>query len=609
MKKFLIRPSLNYGESPDGYALRLGEANGIGFTIVQALGYCFDEATLDDWGCVPQDMHSVIREYIRGIEKVSTEDEPAWRRTTTKYCAACLQEAPYWRVAWDLQFVEACPVHHCWLLDTCPGCDHTVSLNRNRLLQCDCGCDYRVGRVVRCGDADIRLANDLEAALCRSESGPFARAHSFLSTNQLQQLVLAFGCYGGRDIQRFPQKIIDLDVDFSSWPISTLAAQVLSGWPESFQTLLSQIRRKYSVTNRNGLPHTFGYIYRHIFKKFCSTEFAFVRHEFTLYLRRHWSGGIGLRNRLLTADAFERPSWIPASKACHRLSISQQALLRLVEDNSFALELQLGPRGRKFWSVKADEIEILRSQLSNSVTLTEAVKMLGISKRRLSAVLTWLVPSLSQNRSAGHRWIIPKTVLEDILHVRNKTLAISVACDEHVTLDGVLRYWKLSNRSVALLLRAIVEGEIVPAGVVGLDPGLGGLVFMRSELSHWYNSTQRWVERSYSVPEAARILHLKQEVVYSLVRNGHLQSHSTLTRHRRISLVTDAAIAMFRSSYVLCRDLAVPLNTSSTLITKKLLSKGVSPVCGPGLDDCRQILFRRNAELQEVLVAITRNKS
>ncbi len=60
-----------------------------------------------------------------------------------KYCAACLQEKPYYRLLWNHEFYCVCHIHKTILIDTCPGCENLIDWENNKICQCRCSYDLR----------------------------------------------------------------------------------------------------------------------------------------------------------------------------------------------------------------------------------------------------------------------------------------------------------------------------------------------------------------------------------------------------------------------------------------------------------------------------------
>lgn len=94
--------------------------------------------------------------------------------------------------------------------------------------------------------------------------------------------------------------------------------------------------------------------------------------------------------------------------------------------------------------------------------------------------------------------------------------------------------------------------------------------------------------------EAAAVMQVKQEVVYSLVRSKLLCAELKKIGRRPALWVTRDELQRFATTFIFGRDLAKALSTSSRSLASKLKDLGVEPVAGPGIDTCRQLVFRRS---------------
>ena len=98
-----------------------------------------------------------------------------------------------------------------------------------------------------------------------------------------------------------------------------------------------------------------------------------------------------------------------------------------------------------------------------------------------------------------------------------------------------------------------------------------------------------------TIPEVATKMEVKQEVAYALVRSELLGSAARRVGRRAEQRVSSLNLHEFGLRYVFCRDLALKLGRSSRAASAFLASEGVMPVAGPGIDDCRQLVFSRAA--------------
>lgn len=164
-----------------------------------------------------------------------------------------------------------------------------------------------------------------------------------------------------------------------------------------------------------------------------------------------------------------------------------------------------------------------------------------------------------------------------------------------VALGHLIRYWPWTNEQIGLLLVDILNGDLVPAGVLKSGKGVGTLMLHVHDLDHWFAGKQREPCAELTIPDIALRMEIKQEVVYALVRSGLLQSSSRKVGRRTEQRVKALILEEFEQRYILGRDIAQLLGRSPRAVAEFLLADGVQPVAGPGVDKCRQNVFQRDA--------------
>jgi hypothetical protein len=66
------------------------------------------------------------------------------------------------------------------------------------------------------------------------------------------------------------------------------------------------------------------------------------------------------------------------------------------------------------------------------------------------------------------------------------------------------------------------------------------------------------------------------------------------------------SLATFEKQFIFCNDVATRFGRSSRAVASFLKKQGVHPVAGPGVDDCRQLLFDRiSVDVAMTLLAST----
>lgn len=71
-----------------------------------------------------------------------------------RYCPICLGESAYLKKLWVLKPIYACPIHLCFLIDSCPNCENPIT-SKAGVQNCSC-CGYELDK------APIREANSIE---------------------------------------------------------------------------------------------------------------------------------------------------------------------------------------------------------------------------------------------------------------------------------------------------------------------------------------------------------------------------------------------------------------------------------------------------------------
>jgi hypothetical protein len=171
-----------------------------------------------------------------------------------------------------------------------------------------------------------------------------------------------------------------------------------------------------------------------------------------------------------------------------------------------------------------------------------------------------------------------------------------------VSLRKAARDWHLNALEFCALVQAVRRGELVASRIEAGASALGVLMLDVNAAKALVAAMRRRTLPTMSVNEAARMLGLKQQVVYGLVRTGLLQSHvdsadrrceatkDGLKKSRSARRVHSDDIARFHITYVALAEIARGCKQGprawmqgSTLV----------PVCGPTLNGVRQYFYRR----------------
>lgn len=574
----LVHPSRESDEGPSGYRYRLAFANALSFN---------DLKNLESTGEVGA---------FTAVEKESVPGPgffDPWIRRYSRCCPSCLDTRGFWKIGWEVLFADACPTCANWLIDTCGACGISLNWYRAHIHKCDCGHFLASEASSSAPQAVVKLSRTLQNVALGLTS-PDLPIFDGLRLEQCGRLIRLLGSYGSGGGSRLLQKIDRVDSLRVSWPITTMAAEILDVWPSNFYRLLDNLRRQNDHEPHGKLSKAFQGFYAALYKGFRDSQFAFLRTEFENYLSQHWTGAIGKRNRRIDESVLKTLSWIPANQAIRLLGISRRRLTDLIQEGKLRGEQRLTPANRNFIVVLRSDVEKLAATLDDGISLVDAALRLGFSRQRLLALLPIICPEAKKLGAQGCPWAIPVTWVEAWEKLIQSQVPIRQVNSETVTFDHLLRYWPWTDDQIGDLLGAVFTTEMVPIGAFKATSGIGNLVFKVERLQQWFSAKQNVPCAEVTIPELALRIGIKQEVAYSLVRSGLMPATVRKAGRRNEQRVKVTSLEQFENSYIFGRDVAKLLGRSPRAVAEFLLSDDVRPAAGPGVDHCRQLVFRRN---------------
>ena len=593
MSPFLRHPHLIYGEGSQGFILRLANANGLDRAGLKGNAFFFHDEVLRRYHCLPKkEEDTSLAEYALRVTQICEQTPQIWNVGRCRCCPQCLREKAFWRIGWEHYFFDVCPIHHCWLIDSCDHCGAPITWRRRDLLQCDCGYFYASSRASEAPVSSISLARGLMAKISQPDAACALPSFNGLNLEQSLRLIRLLGSYGQAQISQMPQKIQNVGSMDVSWQITSTAAEIMSQWPGSFERILHTMLDRTGESAGQRFPRRFGFFYSLLYRRFADVEFAHLRAAFENFVAAHWHGPIAKRNKRLSASMLERATWIPANHARQKLQVSSSRLAELVRSGAIVGEQRISGSGRRFLVVHKDSIKALLPQLTDEVDLSTASEMLGLTRARLRSVLPQLFPQARKIEGDANRWAISSVSVTEFLRACDAP-TITQLDECQVSMDHILRFWCVSKTEVAVLLNAVGNGSLKPIGVTRSGIGVSGAVFNTTQARCFIKADRKEQRDRWTIPEISYMLAVKQEVAYFLVRNGLLQSTSQVVGRRDVCIVDREALTRFRAHYIFARDLAKLINTSSRSLQAKLAALDVRPVESPRLEICRQLIFEK----------------
>lgn len=605
----LARPFPQREEGPQGYLLRLAEANFLTVRDLEQLNIRFDLVNLQRNQLMPKlALDPQLHAHVERINALADKIGRSWNRQQARWCVHCLSELPIWRASWELLFYDACSQHGVWLVDQCSSCGSAVRWNRPHLLRCPCGADLREEISRACPDAVGQLSAILASSLLAkplddASEIPVLRG---MSVVDIQRLIRFLGgsldsAAGSRPLKRYRAGRMDV-----SWPVTSMAAEILRDWPNAFHTSLSRLPESAEGQK----PRLGGFFHRvshYIYHGLRGQTFDPVRLAFELWLAEHWKGGLNRRNRRLSADLLAQVQWIPGGVAAERLGISMARLGHFIREGLLDGEEWMGTTGRRFLVVRRDQLDQISTQIASEMTMGAAIEVLGIGKVRMQRVLRLLFPTARRtSEKLFLPWCVPRGEVEALLTIGSHLQLVAIPDEDQVSFAHVLKYWNWNADEIVALVEEVKSGGMVPAALIDSARGISRWVFESGRLRAWVLGHNRSRANWVSIPELANILEVKQQVAYWLTQNRLIPAEKLGTLKGVGSRVRRSDIDLFRKDYIFGREIAAILGRSSKKIMMMLREYGIYPVRGhSGEPWCRQLVYSRNDEIQRFLSQVT----
>lgn len=594
----LVRPFPGRHEGPLGYLLRLAEANCMSTAELSRLGIRYDPGCLARQRLLPElaldaDLHAHV---VRMTNWLDTKGR-IWNARHARFCPHCLAEDPIWRAGWELYFHDVCPRHGVWLVDQCSSCCQPVRWRRDSLLRCQCGSDLRAETPGTAPDHLRRLSAILEAKLLgRVELNPLP-PFAELDVDQVQRLVRYLGGYMDPLSNPKPLKLRNAGRLEVSWPISSLAAEILFDWPHALHRTLDRLQAA-SAGEKNGLKGLFRQAYLYLYKGLKEGAYNPVRDAFEAWLAENWKGLVARRNRRLAVELLEKVRWIPGSVAAEALGISMARLRLLIREGKLEGEESFSTSGRRYTVVRRDQLDTIRLQLAGEMTMAEAMELLGVGKVRMQRILRLLFPSARRiNDKAYLPWCVPRSEVEALLALGAHLPVIGISDEHQVSLGHIFKYWNWDGDEIVALVEAVKAGTIVPQALLDNARGISRWIFDVAPLRALHKGMNSGRTNWVSIPEMARILGVKQQVAYWLTHHGFVRAERLGSLKDVGSRVRREEIERFRQEHIFGREIAAILGRSSLKVMRMLAEQGIHPLRGHGAEPCRQLVYARNHEI------------
>jgi hypothetical protein len=394
------------------------------------------------------------------------------------------------------------------------------------------------------------------------------------------------------------------------------AWEVFENWPNNYFSFLEWRREQTTKSQAvRGLRKDFSEYKTALYKQLGATELKFIQSSFEEYLATQWDGGYIGHLKRLSYTLRCSGKYASRRESKDLLKVSVDGIDKLISINSLKAVVRQQGKSRLILIDRAS-LQAFKRELEQSLYLKQVEYLLGVSHKRILELVHYklLNPLRGPTVDGCSDWRFSEEEVKGLLSKIEKKVKLEAAMRDNNTINLLMALRKLNrvNVKIAQVIRAILDGEIVPCGK-GEKTGLASFLFAKNLLDHYANEQRRsQIGQMFCATEAAKRLGVTRDAIYFLTRKGILSSQQRTGKGASELLISKEYLECFEASYLLPAKVATRLGTISGFLTGLLIAKGVQPISGPKVDGGRQYVFKKSdlAGMNvEELIAASKSKA
>jgi hypothetical protein len=237
----------------------------------------------------------------------------------------------------------------------------------------------------------------------------------------------------------------------------------------------------------------FGNFYRHLFRVLPRSEYGFMHDVFERFVIEDWPGLIRGQHRYFSAAVLQNSHWMTANEAERTAHTTGGRILDLVNqgqvDGMFLSVRRSGSR-TECWIRRESLnrwIAARDMELARYMPRPEAIRALGLQHAtivRVAAAGAMRYVEAPERNFPGFFLLLREDVME-IKHAFEKhavPLKDYSRPGELIALHHAMKNYLGCDSGLASVIRAVVDGSLVPAGYTNRFPGITGYLFLSDDL-------------------------------------------------------------------------------------------------------------------------------
>ncbi|HYM74853.1 MAG TPA: hypothetical protein VE377_02655 [Candidatus Dormibacteraeota bacterium] len=331
----------------------------------------------------------------------------------------------------------------------------------------------------------------------------------------------------------------------------------------------------------------FGNFYRHLFRVLPRSEFGFLHDAFERFVVEDWPGLIRGQHRYFSSAVRRSSHWVAANEA-ERIACTTSTRIWDLTRQGQVEAIFLNVRGRE----SRTECWIRRESLNQWIAARDAELAPYIPRPEAERALGLKNFTLATVAAAGAiRYVIgPERnfparcfffLREDVMMIKDAFEKYSAPVTaysrpgEFIALRHAMKNYLGRDSGLAAVIRAVVDGSLVPIGYTNRFRGITGYLFLSKDLRKYRPLPGMTVhpEGVVTYGEAAAVLGVATPVIRGLVAEGIL--HITAEYRNGFSKLLPAAdVQRFAAGYVATSVLAKRFHLDSGSLARYLKESG-----------------------------------
>jgi len=343
----------------------------------------------------------------------------------------------------------------------------------------------------------------------------------------------------------------------------------------------------------------FGNFYRHLFRVLPRSEFGFLHDVFERFVIEDWPGLIRGQHRYFSAAVRRSSQWVTANAAeviAHTASGPIWDLAHQGQIDAIFLNVRRGGSRTECWIRRASLnqwIVARDAELARYMSRPEAESALGLKNFTLATVAAAgairYVKGPEQNFPARCFFFLR----EDVMKIKDAFEKYSVPvrayskAGEIIALRHAMKNYLGRNSGLAAVIKAVVDGSLVPVGYTNRFRGITGYLFVAQDLRQYrpVPGVKGPPEGFVNYSEAAAVLAVKVRDIRGLVTRGIIRDAAEY-RFGLSKLLSAADVQCFGESYVAISVLAKRAHLNPVSLVRYLKESG-TPLLSIPLPDKR----------------------